>query len=101
MKNLTLIVHANAEQALADLLRSLPAVCGFTFTHVEDHGLLDEENAELSARDLVEGYVPRARVDLILNDADVNVVLTALRKSHIGLAGRGRYWITPVEAGTL
>src|SRR5581483_10766482 len=51
MKNLTLIVHADTEQALADVLRGLPQVSGFTFTNVEDHGPQDERSTELSARD--------------------------------------------------
>jgi|SRR5581483_399484 nitrogen regulatory protein P-II 1 len=101
MKNLTLIVHADTEQALADFLRGLPQVSGFTFTQVEEHGSQDERNSELSARDLVVGYTPHARVDLILREKDVEAVLSALRESHLGIAGRSQYWVTSVEAGTL
>lgn len=101
MKNLTLLIHADTEQALADFLRGLPQVSRFTVTQVEEHGSQDEGNAELSARDLVVGYTPHARVDLILQDKDVDVVLTALRQSHIGIAGRSQYWVSSVEAGTL
>jgi nitrogen regulatory protein PII len=101
MKNLTLIVHADTELALADVLRGLSQVAGFTFTQVEDHGPQDERDGELSARDLVVGYAPRVRVDLILKDADVDSVLTALRESHIGVAGRAAYWVTSVTSGSL
>lgn len=101
MKNLTLIVHTDAEQALADVLRDLPQVSGFTFTQVQNHGPQDEGNSELSARDLVVGYTPHARVDLILKDSDVDAVLTALRESHIGIAGRAGYWVTSVTSGVL
>ena len=38
MKNLTLIVHANGQQALADTLCSIKQASGFTFTPVEGHG---------------------------------------------------------------
>jgi len=95
MKNLTLIVHANVEQSLADTLRSLKQVSGFTFTHVEGHGAQDERDASLSARDRVVGYTPHVRVDILLEDVDD--VLQALRVASGGLEGRGIYWVTPVE----
>jgi nitrogen regulatory protein P-II 1 len=96
MKNLTLIVHADIEQALTDMLRGLEQVSGFTFTHVEGHGAQDEGDPQLSARDRVVGYTPHVRVDILLKGEDVDEVLRALRASG-GLAGRGLYWITPVE----
>lgn len=97
MKNLTLIVHTDIQQALADALRGLKQISGFTFTHVEGHGAQDERDAFLSARDRVVGYVPHVRVDIALNDKDVDAVLAALRDSNCGLAGRGVYWVTAVE----
>lgn len=101
MKKLTLIVHTDIEQPLADLLRSLPQVSDFIFTQVEAHGAQDERDHALSARDRVVGYTPHVRVDLILTEADIETVLTALRASPIGIAGRGVYWVTPVTYGRL
>lgn len=97
MKQLTLIVHADIQQALADTLRALPAVTGFTFTPVEGHGAQDERDAFISARDRVVGYVPHVRVDILLEDHDVETVLAALRASNGGVAGRGVYWVTRLE----
>ena len=97
MKNLTLIVHANIEQALADVLRGLKQISGFTFSHVEGHGAQDERDPTLSARDRVVGYTPHVRVDIMLKGEDVDAVLAALRDSHCGVAGRGVYWVTEVE----
>ena len=97
MKMLTLIVHADTEQALADMLRGLKQISGFTFTHVEGHGAQDEHDPSLSARDRVVGYTPHTRVDILLKGEDVDDVLRALRASGGGLAGRGLYWITPVD----
>ncbi|HQS59813.1 MAG: hypothetical protein B7Y56_15455 [Gallionellales bacterium 35-53-114] len=97
MKMLTLIVFADVKQLLADTLRGLKQVQGFTFTHVEGHGTQDSRDPALSARDHVVGYVPHVRVDIILEDKDVADVLDALRKSQCGLAGRGHYWVTEVE----
>ena len=97
MKNLTLIVNADIQQALADVLRGLKEVEGFTFTPVEGHGPQDERDSQLSARDRVVGYTPHVRVDIVLEDEDVDAVLDALRQSNCGVAGRGHYWITKVE----
>ncbi len=97
MKKLTLIVHADIEQALADVLRGSKAVQGFTFTHVEGHGAQDDRDPSLSARDRVVGYTPHVRVDVVLEDEDVDAVLAALRESRCGVAGRGTYWVTPVD----
>lgn len=97
MKNLTLIVPADIQQALADTLRSLEQLSGFTFTHVEGHGPQDETNAQLSARDRVIGYTPHLRVDILLNDEDVEAVLRFLRAADCGLSGRGIYKVIAVE----
>jgi nitrogen regulatory protein P-II 1 len=96
-KNLTLIVHADIQQPLADALRGLPDVAGFTFTHVEGHGAQSHLDATLSARDLVVGYVPRVRVDILLEDDKIGIVLATLSGLGMGVAGRGVYWVTPVE----
>lgn len=101
MKNLTLIVRADIEQALADALRELPRVAGFTFMHVEGHGPQDDRDPALSARDRVVGYTPHVRVDIVLEDEDVDMVLEALRTSDCGVTGRGTYWVAPVTHGRL
>ena len=96
MKKLTLIVHANAQQMLADMLRSIPKVQGFNFTHIEGHGAQDERDPTLSARDRVVGYTPQVRVDIVLEDADVVTVLAVLRDNG-GVTGRGVYWVVALE----
>lgn len=101
MKNLTLIVHHNAQQDVADRLRGLRQVQGFTFSPAEGHGT-QADDPFLSARDQVVGYVPRVRVDILLEDAAVDGVLAALRGAETGPAGQGVYWVTEVaESGRL
>jgi len=97
MRKLTLIVHADIQEALADVLRAIPQVPGFTFTHVEGHGPQEDRDPLLSARDRVVGYVPHVRVDLVLDDENVDTVLAALRAASCGVAGRGIYWVTRLE----
>ena len=97
MKNLTLIVHADSQQILADALRALDVVSGFTFTHVQGHGAPSQDDASLSAHDRVVGYIPRVRVDIVLEEDKIDIVLAVLGQSGTGIAGRGVYWVTPVE----
>lgn len=99
MKKLTLVVHASVQQDLADTLRSLPQVSGFTFIHVEGHSTHTPEDAFLSARDKVVGFVPRVRVDVLLADEDVARVLAAVRATRAGISEHGIYWVTAVEEG--
>ena len=99
MKMLTLIVHTDVQQKLADLLRTLAQVSGFTFSHVEGHGIEVESDVFLSARDTVVGYIPRIRTDILLEDADVAVVLARLCNKENCMTGQGIYWITPVDKG--
>jgi nitrogen regulatory protein P-II 1 len=96
MKILTLIVHDETREALADVLRALPQVAVFTFTHVEGHGTRDTTDPLLSARDRVIGYVPHARVDIVLEDENVETVIETLRRSGCGVAGRCLHWVTAV-----
>lgn len=98
MKILTLIIAADVKQVLADTLRGLGQVRGFTFSHVEGHGAADGNDLKLSARDHVIGYVPRVRADIMLEDKDVADVLAILRNSQSGLGGHSRYWIIDVES---
>ena len=97
MKHLTLIIHTNVQQDMADHLRSLEQVSGFTFSHAEGHGVQVENDPFLSARDKVVGYTPRIRVDILLEDGDVDLVLELLRKTTYGVESQGIYWITAVE----
>lgn len=102
MKNLVLMVRADSQQCLADVLRELPQVRGFTFSHVEGHSLRAGRDPSISARDRVVGYTPHVRVDLLLEDADVDAVLDALADCPCGLAGRATFWAVPVaEHGRL
>lgn len=96
MKSLTIIIHAGAQQALADKLRTLEQVQGFTFTHVEGHSEQSDSDPFLSARDRVVGYSPRVQVVALLADADLSTVLAALLAED-SLHNQGIYWVSPVD----
>lgn len=99
MKILTLIMHTDDQQVLTSMLRSLEEVPGFTFSQVEGHGVETENDPFLSAKDKVVGYMPRIRVDMLLEDGNVDIVLNKLRNTEEEFLGQGAYWVTPVESG--
>ena len=101
MKNLVIIIHATTQRDVADLLRGLDQVPGFTFSHVEGHGPQVDSDPFLSDRDKVVGYVPRVRVDILLENSDVNSVLDALRSNLSNIGGSVVFWIANVEGGRL
>ncbi|MBI1424422.1 MAG: DUF3240 domain-containing protein [Gammaproteobacteria bacterium] len=99
MKILTVISHASAQQDLSDHLRSLPQVTGFTFTIVEGHGVQSEKDPFLSARDKVVGFMPRVRVDILLEDTDVDTVIDTLRKLDNSAISHSVYWVAAIDRG--
>ena len=97
MKILIMIVHSARQQDLADLLRSITQIEGFTFSHVEGHGVQEARDPFLSARDKVVGYVPRVRVDILLDDLHIDTVLESIRTMSNGGSDLGIFWVTNVQ----
>ena len=96
MKKLSMVVHTSLQQELADLLRSLQLE-SFMFSHIEEHSSQLEHDSFLSARDKVVGYVPKVRVDVILEDDRAMTMLEEIRNSKISFNGKGLYWISNLE----
>lgn len=99
MKNIVVIIHEKLQQDLADQLRE--QVSGFTFSRVEGHGDHSVDDELLSARDLVVGYIPRVRVDILLDDTEVAGVIELIRQVP-GISGHSVYWVNDVvESGRI
>ncbi len=98
MKTLVMVVHASVQQDLADLLRSLKQIRGFTFSHVEGHGTQETHDPFLSERDKVVGYVPRVRVDILMEDTQVEYVLESVRTMSKAGGTLGVFWVNDVHA---
>lgn len=79
MKCLTLFVHATLENDLVDCLRANERVSGFTVTPCQGHSTSTEDDPFLAAQDRVVGHVPRVRIEVVLEDEEVEGVLSALR----------------------
>lgn len=96
MKHLILIIHADLKQSTADLLHGLEEVDGFTFTNAEGHGSQSNNDLNLSDTDKVVGYVPRLRVDILLDDLKVEAVLRVFRQNNKSPQKLNFYWVTDV-----
>ena len=77
-------------------LKLIEFVRNFTFTDVEWHGDQHEHDSTLSMRDQVVGYIPKIRVDILIDDSSVEALLKTV-KSIKGAEGQGIYWITPLD----
>ncbi len=96
MKKFSMVVHSSLQQELADLLRSLQ-LDSFMFSHIEEHSAQGENDVLLSARDRVVGYVPKVRVDVILDDERALQLVDEIREAKATFKGKGLYWVSAVE----
>ena len=96
MKKFSMIVHSSLQQTLADFLRSMQ-LDSFMFSHIEEHSTQQEHDALLSARDKVVGYVPKVRVDVLLENDRIDILLQELRNSNVSFNGKGIYWVVDIE----
>lgn len=97
MKLLTIIGRASSRADLIDVLARLPEVSGFTVTSSEGHGRSGEEDPFESARDRVEGFVPRVRIELLVEESVVPRILEAIAESGSGRAGERLWWLQSLD----
>lgn len=101
MKCLTLIVAASVKRDLADRLRNIEEVEGFTILSCEGHSTETQHDAFLSVRDRVVGYVPRVRVDIVLEDVYTDGVIKTLREGFLSddanRARIGIWFVTDIQ----
>ncbi len=97
MKKFSMVVHSSLQQELADLLRSMQ-LDNFMFSHIEEHSAQRENDVLLSARDRVVGYVPKVRVDVILDDERALKLVDEIREARPSFKGKGLFWISAVES---
>lgn len=98
MKCLTLYVHAAVQSDVVDCLRGAPEVTGFTLTECQGHSTSTGKDVFQAARDLVVGFVPRVRIEVVLEDGAVEPLLRRLRACS-GKEGTAGAWLVTDVAG--
>lgn len=101
MKRLSLMLNESKQNEIVELLQQLQEVGAYTIYHGEGHFPGNIAPFE-SVQDEVMGFVPRIRIDLLLEDTDVAPVLDKIKGCSTCGSHGGVYWISPVDSmGTL
>ena len=96
MKILSLMLNESKQNEIVELLQQLKEVNAYTIFHGEGHFPGNIAPFE-SVHDEVMGFVPRIRIDLLLDDKDVTQVLSTIKGCSTCGSHGGVYWISPVD----
>ncbi len=86
---------------LDEVKESLQAVGvqGMTVSEVKGFGRQKGHTELYRGAEYVVDFLPKVKIDIIVNDADVQKVVEAIQKaSKTGRIGDGKIFVTPVEA---
>ncbi len=73
-------------------------VHGLTFSQVQGHGRQKGHTEVYRGAEYEVDFVPKARVDVVVDDDHVEAVVTAIiSAARTGKIGDGKVWVTPVE----
>jgi nitrogen regulatory protein P-II 1 len=74
-------------------------VLGLTFTEVQGYGRQKGHTEVYRGAEYEVDFVPKARVDVVVNDESVDTVVAGIIKAaRSGKIGDGKVWVTPVES---
>ncbi len=96
MKCLSLIINESSKNEIVELMRRLSEVDAYTIFHGEGHYSSNIQPFE-SAHDEVLGYVPRIRIDVFLEEKDVEKVIYQIKACSACTAKLGLYWTSTVD----
>ncbi len=96
MKCLTLYVHSTMEHNIVDCLRANDRVSGFTLVPCQGHSSSTEGDLSLAVQDRVVGYVPRVRIETIVEDDALDGVLQRHKECTTSSGSLGFWHVTDV-----
>jgi len=74
-------------------------VHGLTFSEVQGYGRQKGHTEVYRGAEYQVDFVPKARVDVLVDDAHVDAVVDAIiGAAKTGKIGDGKVWVTPVES---
>jgi len=84
-------------QEVTDALREI-GIIGITIVEVRGHGRQGGHSEVYRGAEYKVEYVPKLRLELLVNDADVDRVVASITESaRTGKIGDGKWWIIPIE----
>ena len=98
MKLITAIVRPFALDDVRSAVERA-GVLGLTFTEVQGYGRQKGHTEVYRGAEYEVDFVPKARVDVVVNDESVDAVVAGIIKAaRSGKIGDGKVWVTPVES---
>ena len=97
MKLITAIVKPFKLDDVKDALKTL-GILGMTVSEVRGFGRQGGHSETYRGAEYNIEFVPKVRVEIVVDDADVNRVIEAVRTAaNTGKIGDGKVWITNVD----
>ncbi len=98
MKLVTAVVKPFKVDAVKSALQVF-GVSGMTASEVSGYGRQRGHTEVYRGAEYVVDFVPKVRLDIVVNDEDVLDVMDVVAKSAAtGQIGDGKVWVTPVDA---
>jgi nitrogen regulatory protein P-II 1 len=97
MKLVTAIIKPGAMESVKVGLQEI-GIKGMTVSDASGFGRQMGQTEVYRGAEYVVNLIPKVRVEIIVDDADVESVLNSIVKSaNTGSIGDGKVWVTPVE----
>ncbi len=97
MKLITAIVKPFKLDDVKDALKTI-GIQGMTVSEVRGFGRQGGHSETYRGAEYTIEFVPKVRVELVVDDADVDKAISAIRSAaNTGKIGDGKVWITSVE----
>lgn len=97
MKLITAIVKPFKLDDVKDALKTI-GIQGMTVSEVRGFGRQGGHSETYRGAEYTIEFVPKVRVELVVDDADVDKAISAIRNAaNTGKIGDGKVWITSVE----
>jgi nitrogen regulatory protein P-II 1 len=98
MKLVTAVVKPHKWEEIRSALE-MAGVTGMTVSEVSGYGRQKGHTEVYRGAEYDVALVPKIRVEILLEDAEVDAVVTALVSSaRTGRIGDGKVWVVPVES---
>ncbi|MFM2103520.1 MAG: hypothetical protein RL740_607 [Actinomycetota bacterium] len=97
MKLVTAIIKPGAMESVKSALQEI-GIKGMTVSDASGFGRQMGQTEVYRGAEYVVNLIPKVRLEIIIDDSDVEKVLSAIVKAaNTGSIGDGKVWVTPVE----
>lgn len=97
MKIITFVIHEAAQQNLLDKLAEFQEIKGCFVTPVHGYFEAIGQNPFETQKDLVDGFTPRVRIEVLIEKERVKPLLEGLLSCLSCAKGRGIWWVKGVN----